>query len=370
MCDTPSDRKRKRNSKSSVSDSDIDIDSPLSDKISEVRRLKKERKLQRKAAKKALELELELEKSKSNLEKLTEEEPKQSSMDEIKAIRSELASIQTSLNLVLAKDDSYLENVIVKTFKKMKTEFLESISERIYKLETALFDKETQSEALKKQVNDLDIKLEEQKTENKTLKRQLEKSECKMAERFNDLEQHGRKNSIRIDGLSDVADETADASAEKVAETLNKHITGACFTKDHIDIAHRVGPVKKGKRQIIAKFVSRLHAAFVLRNKKCFFGKGIYVNEDLTRINQEALMSVKKKDPTHIKNAWTRGGKIKYETKEGDFHTLRYEDYQSWLDMPWPATPTPKAGTGAGGGSSSSAGAPTGASAMVTESHE
>ena len=67
------------------------------------------------------------------------------------------------------------------------------------------------------------------------------------------------------------------------------------LTIQDIDIAHRL-PNKTGtNRKVIVKFVSRYVKTKVMKNKRKLSSTGVYINDDLTKINQEVLMSVKQK---------------------------------------------------------------------------
>ena len=83
-----------------------------------------------------------------------------------------------------------------------------------------------------------------------------------------------------------------------VIDKLNSVIGGLNLRREDVDIAHWLGIKKKGKpkpgetvrpRRIIIKFNSRYRRDEILRNRKLFKGTDIFVNEDLTKINQLVL---------------------------------------------------------------------------------
>lgn len=109
-----------------------------------------------------------------------------------------------------------------------------------------------------------------------------------------------------------------------VIEKLNSAIGGWNLRREDIDIAHRLGIKKKEKpkpgetvqpRKIIIKFNSRYRRDEILRKRKLFKGTDIFVNEDLTKINQLVLSCVRKKMKDEVEKAWTRNGRIMYENK-------------------------------------------------------
>ena len=86
--------------------------------------------------------------------------------------------------------------------------------------------------------------------------------------RIHNLEQHTRKDSIRLFGVKD------EKKDENVTETINKtvkvleKIGMTVFSKD-ISIAHRLGPFNEsGCRPIIAKFIVRTQTRSTEKKKK------------------------------------------------------------------------------------------------------
>ena len=74
--------------------------------------------------------------------------------------------------------------------------------------------------------------------------------------RLDDLEQYGRRTSLRISGIASGENETAEHCLEKVKEEIQK--VAPELHDGHFDRAHRVGKVREdGKeRLIIVKFTS------------------------------------------------------------------------------------------------------------------
>ena len=225
-------------------------------------------------------------------------------------VRKELKEINTKLSNVICKDDVYLKEIIKDTFQLMKDEFLKSVSHRIDILEGKLFEKEEENDKLKSKIKDLNKSLEDQKAENNMLRKEVQNVNSVAEEKFNDLEQYGRRDSIRIFGVpeSQDAEETAEITTQKAIDSLNKIESLHLQTSD-IDLAHRLGKRKPGShRPIIMKFQSRLKRNVVLQNKKQFKGSQIFVHEDLTRLNQLVLTCVRKKMPDEVNNVWSRNG--------------------------------------------------------------
>ena len=122
---------------------------------------------------------------------------------------------------------------------------LECVKEEIFKRF------EAQIEKLESRIGHVEIENETLKRDNARLKKENMdmKDEIKYANiaanivliRTNNLEQHTRKDSIRIFGVCDEnKNETVTETSEKTIQMLKK--IGMTTTKDDISIAHRLGP--------------------------------------------------------------------------------------------------------------------------------
>ena len=111
-------------------------------------------------------------------------------------VRKELKEINTKLSNVISKDDVYLKVIIKDTFQLMKDEFLKSVSHRIDILEGKLFEKEEENDKLKSKIKYLNKSLEDQKAENNMLRKEVQNVNAFAEEKFNDLEQYGRRGSL------------------------------------------------------------------------------------------------------------------------------------------------------------------------------
>ena len=108
------------------------------------------------------------------------------------------------------------------------------------------------------QIADLSTKVVGVVQRNVELSSELKTLRDDMEERIDDLEQYGRKNSIRIEGISITDSETNLQLAEKVVNTLNE--MGAAVTQEDFFRLHRPGKphMKDGRRvaQTIVRFRS------------------------------------------------------------------------------------------------------------------
>ncbi|KAH3841373.1 hypothetical protein DPMN_114832 [Dreissena polymorpha] len=74
---------------------------------------------------------------------------------------------------------------------------------------------------------------------------------------------------------------------------------------------------------------------------KLFKGSGIFVNEDLTKLNAEVLASVRLKQPSAVEKTWSFEGKI-FALFKGNEHAtqIKFSDFKNWLEKPWPKNHT------------------------------
>ena len=124
------------------------------------------------------------------------------------------------------------------------------------------------------------------------------------------LEQYQRRESLRIFGVKEDLNETAEATEAKALGVMKE--TGARVADSDISACHRVGKPRDGSRAIIVKFISRKTRQDVVSKKKNLKGKAafskVYVNDDLTVLRQRLLGYVKSLEC--VESAWTSGGRI------------------------------------------------------------
>lgn len=104
------------------------------------------------------------------------------------------------------------------------------------------------------------------------------------------LEQHGRKDSIRIVGMEDTSErESVEECVQKVVDLLNDKLdVGLC--KDDINIAHRLGKFRRNKpRNVIVKLTRRRTNHDILHKRRKLKNTGYVIFEDFTKINLQIL---------------------------------------------------------------------------------
>lgn len=175
-------------------------------------------------------------------------------------------------------------------------------------------------EALKTEMKDLREMLSKIQTENIELKNTVK--ECKqenvqmkveltsLQDKYNDLEQYSRRNSLRIFGLCEREEETPSRCEENVINLIKEKLNVSVESND-IDVIHRTGRRYTNQtkpRGIIVKFVQRSKKDTILHKRRQLKGTGITITEDLTTANLNTLKEIR--DRPNVSNAWTVNGKI------------------------------------------------------------
>jgi len=218
--------------------------------------------------------------------------------DETDGIEKQLASINAKLsNMLTKKDTPFLKQTIKDTICELKDELFKPLIHRIEILESDLMDQAKEIETLKSEMTKRDAVIETLDEENKRLLDRAQADANYVDKVTNELEQYGRRNNIRISGINgDAHRQTSEATTELFRNTI-KEKTGVYIDEHEIDIAHRLGKFKQGKqRPIIVKFVRRQTKIKVFKHAKQLRQSSIYINEDLTKLNQEVLSSVRMKE--------------------------------------------------------------------------
>ena len=106
--------------------------------------------------------------------------------------------------------------------------------------------------------------------------------------RIDSLEDHSRRNNIRIEGIPEVVNENWEQSTDKVVKLLRDNLK--LTQKIEIERAHRVGPTRQDKpRPIIAKLLRFQDKQLILKNSKQLKGTRIFINEDLCDASREKI---------------------------------------------------------------------------------
>ncbi|XP_033758134.1 uncharacterized protein LOC117340483 [Pecten maximus] len=188
----------------------------------------------------------------------------------------------------------------------IKEEIMCQNKEIFHELENRINSLERENRILKNRVGELEEKVDEIEQSPETEPETNRDLEIK----YNDLEQQGRKNSIRIYGLQDDGTkETTQECTDKVVSLIKDKLKLPTFNEAEIDVAHRLGKHISGKtRSVICKFVQRRKKSEVVTKRRALKGSGIVIVEDMTQMNRTLLNEVKQVEG--VKNTWCSDGKL------------------------------------------------------------
>ena len=201
--------------------------------------------------------------------------------------------------------------------------------------------------AAEKEKNILSSKIDTLQIENVSLKQRLDDLESKLdstekcakladykanvnSEKCEDLEQHGRANSIRIYGTVDTNSlENPKETAEVVLRTLKDYLEIDLSMRD-IDVAHRLGVfTSEGSRGIICKFVKRTDKIHVIQKPKNVAQTGIVIKEDISPANRKLMTKVSEKD--EVTQVWSHNGRILGKMQDGNIRQF-HRDVKNAID--------------------------------------
>ena len=133
---------------------------------------------------------------------------------------------------------------------------------------------------------------------------------------LDDLEQHGRRDSLRVAGIPEnPSHDDTDAAVLKVCDLIK---VDPPVEPQDISVSHRVGKVRDGQhRQIIVKFATRkvrervFSAKSALKDVNKNSDSKIFINEDLTKHRASLAREARSyKNDRLISDTWTIYGKV------------------------------------------------------------
>ena len=133
----------------------------------------------------------------------------------------------------------------------------------------------------------------------------MEQSDSETDAKYDDFEQYGRRNNIRLYGIKENEFEDSNKIAIDVVNKLDINISS-----QDICCSHRIGK-KSGDpnkpRQIIAKLVRHDVKAAIMKKRKILRERnpGIGMNEDLTRGRMMAIKKQRERGSSNILKTWT-----------------------------------------------------------------
>ena len=158
------------------------------------------------------------------------------------------------------------------------------------------------------QIHELSLKVEnmEKNDECKSQKIAQLSSELRMVKHeLNDLEQYGRRNNLRINGL---AENDSEDTNEEIKKFAKEHLHVELVDSD-FDRSHRVGKPNPDKpRAILVKFTSYRARKLLITQRRQLKGTRLSIHEDLTKKNQTLLKETSKQ--TGVVRSWSQDGRI------------------------------------------------------------
>ena len=144
----------------------------------------------------------------------------------------------------------------------------------------------------------------------------LEQNVKMLTRKLDDLEQYGRRCSVRMFNVPQHPGETCTVAALKV---INEHLE-IPLVEDDVERCHNLGrPNAKGNRPIIIKFKSYKSkaAVFQAKTKLRKNPNKIFISEDLTKTNHSIVQKlVQLRKDNSIDSFWTNDGKINMKVYE------------------------------------------------------
>jgi hypothetical protein len=180
------------------------------------------------------------------------------------------------------------------------------------------------------EINLMKLKMSRLENENQKLKERLSYANEEIEDLFDkhdDLEQYGRRNSIRFHNvnISEKEDGTVPSTDQVIVDICAKMKINPPITEDLIERSHKIGkPNKKGNHQIICKFKSYKTKSLVYKSKSSLKtcktdDFRVFITEDLTRKRQNIISSLSElRVNNKINSYWTQDGRIFFkETEKG-----------------------------------------------------
>lgn len=235
------------------------------------------------------------------------------SKSEFEILCSKMEEMRLTLqNVVKVSDlDEKLKCLVTKEeLKDCISKETEKIQVDNDKMRSQLFDVQRENDALKLKVQNLECAVlnNVHKIDTALYKGDL------ATEQVNELEQHGRSNTVRIYGISDIDKfEGVHTSIDKSVELINDKLEMDITARD-ICIAHRLGPfVPNQTRGMIVKFVRRADKITVMQRKKKLDETQWSIKEDTTIAIRTQMEKIRTKENIPV---WCQNGKI-YSHKHG-----------------------------------------------------
>ena len=217
-----------------------------------------------------------------------------------------MTMIQTAVNDIITEKVTGENGAL----KKTQCEIINHLNAKVDVIENEILTLKNENEEMKK-------RCERQQKDLEKLSVEKDNLSCQVREALihaNNIEQHNRKNSIRIFGIQTNPNPNIE-NCKKVASFFFTEKLGLFIEEGDIDAAHRVGRIRDGKQAIILKFFARDTKISVMEKRHKLKGTAFFVADDLTPKNSRLLNRLK--NHPDIESAWVMNGKIRAKTVSG-----------------------------------------------------
>ena len=211
--------------------------------------------------------------------------------------------IQTAVDETSKRHDRAISDMIASN-----TKIYDLVQNQMDRMEEQ--NRTIESQAAELKVKDEKIRFLEKRVENLDLGLQTLKNET------NDLQQYGRRNSLRLNNMKADPDLDEESLTHHVVGFLNKNLTPETpIRREDVERCHPVG--RSEKKQILVKFCHYKTKHMVYSSKKKLKGNTdkVFITEDLIKQTHEQLikplLELKKSDK--IDSFWTHNGKVFYK---------------------------------------------------------
>ena len=165
-----------------------------------------------------------------------------------------------------------------------------------------------QIEAQEKEISDLKAESSQIKIEN----RRLNDNVFDLTVDIEELEQYGRRHSIRIHNVP-ITKEKLNKTDDKIVDICEQHLK-IDITPDDINRSYIIGKIHyEGSCQLICRFRNwKIKNQIVKQKKKLKLNANkIYITEDLTRYRQQLVFKIQiARKEKKIEPFWTNAGRI------------------------------------------------------------
>ena len=182
-----------------------------------------------------------------------------------------------------------LMNLQEKNFRTFLECFMEATNKRvdsfIKDVSVDLANVKHSIEHTQKDVDDINVKVKESTVQLGEIKKETEALDLQlqtMLKQVDYIDNQGRRNNLRFDGINETPTETWEQTEIKVKDLLSAKLQ-LDPTNVEIDRAHRIGSRFGDKpRTIVARFLKYKDKSNILTNAKKLKGTGVFINEDFS----------------------------------------------------------------------------------------